>query len=318
MRRVVLFILAAWMIIAAGWSGEAQAQQANRVAQLTVDAAGVEIRRVNTDAWIPIRVESIVGVGDGIRTKAGGRASLRFFDGQIKVQIQPETEVKLDAFQGLLASFKIALSISKGFLRQSVGTSITKDNAKSFQLVTPAFSAYLLEGDSDTRVEVDSRSSVFTSSNGRLSVEGAKGVSSTVGRGEGVRAVPNEVISEVVPARSFASLDIALDGCPSSIALDNDVRLNVRLGAARSFQRIGGLDDKANLQVMGVAISGGWYRIRYRGGFGWIEVLKLPLPANCTDLRVFADKFGPENSAFYQDLSDVIKIEATPAATPGK
>jgi len=295
---------------------QAKADLPNRVGQLNVDFPGVEIRRTNTDTWIPIKVESIVGVGDGIRTKSSGRATIRFFDGLFKVQLSPDTEIALDTFNGLPESFTLAVSVKRGFVHQGSGRTFT--DLTAFQIVTPGFRASVLQGESDTRVEDNGRSAVITASGGHLSVNGTDKKPADIPGVSGVRAAVGEPVSEVVPARSFTALDIALDGCPSEVNVDGDTRLNVRLGADLGFQRIGGLDTRTAVQVMGLSNSGGWYRIRYRGGYGWIATQKLPLPTSCTDLRLFPDKFGPEDASLYKDLSDIIKIEPTAATTPAK
>jgi hypothetical protein len=134
----------------------------------------------------------------------------------------------------------------------------------------------------------------------------------TITEGQGVRAEANGPLSDVVTVNSFPRLDSALDGCPSAIQLTDDVRVNVRLGASRDFPRIGGLGDDTDIQAMGVVASGGWYRIKFKGGFGWIEVRALPLNRACAGLRIFPDNAGPEDVALYSDLTEQAELTATP------
>ena len=53
-----------------------RAQGNNLVASLTRSSGKVEVNRVDTDQWIAINAETLVGVGDSIRTDSAGIATI--------------------------------------------------------------------------------------------------------------------------------------------------------------------------------------------------------------------------------------------------
>jgi len=304
---VAIALLCAWSISAVSVS----AQETNLVGRLRANAPGVELRRVKTDAWVPINIESLIGVGDTVHTDARGQATLSFMDGTLTLQVLPNTELSLDAFSGKPDEYTLVLKGAAGFTRQR--TSKPLDDKTRFLVVTPGFEATIISGESNIRIEPNGRSAVLASTTGGVvAVRGKNSQAASVTHGTGLRAAPDAALSEVVAAVSFPTLDVALDGCPSTIILPGDMRQNVRMGASRDFPRVGWLDDNTPIQVMGVATSGGWYRVQYSGGFGWISATRLPLPANCIGLRVFPDKHGPEDKALYKDLPEPIQ-DAPPA-----
>ncbi|MCC7446565.1 MAG: SH3 domain-containing protein [Anaerolineae bacterium] len=289
------------------WSmSAASAQDTNLVGRLRANAPGVELRRVNTEVWVPINIESLIGVGDSVRTDAKGQATLSFMDGTLTLQALPNTELSLEAFSGKPDDYTLVIRGTAGFTRQR--TSKPLDDKTRFRFVTPGFEATIISGESETRIEPSGRATVLAATTGgQVSVRGKDEQTATVTRGTGLRAAAGAALSEVVAAVSFPTLDIALDGCPSTISLPGDMRQNVRLGASRDFPRVGSLDDNTAIQVLGVATSGGWYRIQFFGGFGWVNAARLPLPANCIGLRVFPDKHGPEDKALYKGLPEPIQ-----------
>jgi hypothetical protein len=286
----------------------------NNVAQLRVAGGVVEVQRINTAAWVPVRTESLVGVGDGIRTADGGRGTVSFLDGVLALDLSEQTEIVLEALSGDGTAFTTRLKVLRGFATYRTVRSLGE--AEQFIVVTPGFSAVVQQGGGTLRVEPSSRSALLLPTGGAATVKADAGTPVGVSEGQGVRSEPESAtapLSDVVNVNSFPRLDSALDGCPSVIRLADDVQLNVRLGPSRSFPRIGGLADGTDVQAMGVTNSSGWYRLKYKGGFGWIEVRTLPLARACAGLRVFPDGHGPENFAMFGDLTE--KIELTPTPT---
>ncbi len=276
----------------------APTRAANQVARLHVVAPGVEVQRLDTATWVPIRVESLVGVGDNIRTTDKGRATLDGFDGVLEVTIAPNSAMVLRVFSGDTQAFMFTVKLLSGFANYR--TRRILDGAAQFIFETPTFSGSLANGAVDLRVEADGRSAALLTAPGTVTLIGHDQNSVTLVPASGVRAQMGAPLSEDVHATSFVTLDSALDGCPSTLTLNGDVTLNVRLGPAASFDRVGGLDSNTPLRAMGVTNGGGWYRIRFLGGFGWIKVDRLPLNRSCAGLRHFPDKFGPEDHALYQ------------------
>jgi hypothetical protein len=280
----------------------ARAQGAvNLAARLRVLAPGVEVQRVRTSAWLPVRVETLVSVGDGVRTVGAGRAQIAFGDGVLLFTLQPQSTAYIAEAQIAGDVQTVGFRLESGFARQQ--TLRTLDAETRYYLRTPAFEGLLLAGQADFRVEADGRSAALLSEGAALKVQNGRGSADLTELRTGVRAATNEAFSDVVTATSFPALDIALDGCPSVIRFEGDYLLNVRLGASTDYPVVGAISNDTPIQAMGVAASGGWYRLRFSGGFAWVRVSRLPLPPECTALRIFPDAFGPEPLSAFTGLT---------------
>jgi hypothetical protein len=170
----------------------------------------------------------------------------------------------------------------------------------------------------DVRVEQSGRSAtivregaVRASSPGTAA--GSPSAEAEVPAGFGVRAELAAGLSEVVPATSFTDLDSALDGCSGVLTASTDVSINVRLGPATTFARVGRLDPGDPVQLIGLVESRSWYRIEFKGGFAWVAAPSITQGADCKSLRRFPDSQPAEDPARYSGLDADISLEATPA-----
>ena len=88
----------------------------------------------------------------------------------------------------------------------------------------------------------------------------------------------------------------------------DDVRLNVRLGPSRDAVRVGTVDAGEISRFMGTIDDGQWYRISFRGGFGWVLSSTFTLDSNCARLRVFPpDQL--EDASLYEFVGDPINFD---------
>ena len=141
----------------------------------------------------------------------------------------------------------------------------------------------------------------------------------------GIRAEVGATGSDVVRADNFEQLDAALDGCTATLSTNDDVRLNVRLGPNVEMPRVGTVDAVDVTNFLGINESGGWYRIAFRGGYGWVLSTNANIVGACAGLRTFPDQHGPEDSSLFEFIGDPIdatQLQApilpspTPEATP--
>ncbi|MEO0565206.1 MAG: SH3 domain-containing protein, partial [Chloroflexota bacterium] len=111
-------------------------------------------------------------------------------------------------------------------------------------------------------------------------------------------------------------LDAALDGCTAALSTVDDVRINVRTGASLDFPIAGSVfaDDVTNLK--GISEDGRWYRIDFRGGFGWVLSTNAEIQGQCAGLRSFEPAFGPEDATQYAFLGDPITLDDLQDAQP--
>lgn len=270
-------------------------------ATLEVLNPGVEVRRVNTVNWIAVKVEAIVGVGDVIRTDGTGKARITFFADGVATEIQPGSEFRIDRFEGNDNGFSLSASVLVGQALNRIQRVLDTDS--SYDIQTPGMELTVRGTEFAVRVEPSGRSAALVFEG--VTAASALGASADVASGYGVRTAVGDALSDVVQASTFEELDAALDGCTAQVQTEGDVRLNVRLGPSRDFPRVSTIDAAEISNLMGVNETGGWYRIEFRGGFGWVFASNVTLEAGCVGLRVFPDT-QTEDASLYSELGEKI------------
>lgn len=289
--------------------------QSEYAATLEVLAEGVEVQRAGTANPIQVKVEAIVGVGDIIHTDATGRARITFFSDGVDTELLPNTEYHITRFEGSGDSFNIAAEVVLGETVQRLGRLL--DTNSSYDVTTPSMALAARGTEFRIRVGDNGRAAMLVSDG---TVKANADSEADVPPGYGIRGDLDQPLSDVVQATSFEGLDAALDGCTGSITLNEDVSLNVRLGASLDFARIATLDAGEVNNLMGKSESGDWYRIPFRGGYGWILSLAVTVDEDCAGLRSFASGYGPEDISLYESLGNPVNpadLESllTPEAT---
>jgi hypothetical protein len=306
--RILTLIFGMTILLLSGSQTHAQSELA---AVLEVLAEGVEVKRVNTADWLPVRVEAIVGVGDSIRTDSTGRVRITYFADGTDTELLPNTEYVIDRFEGDTTSFDLSVTIRKGQTTQRLSRLL--DAASSYSIQTPAMELTARGTSFAIRVESAGRSAMLVSEG--LVAAAASDANAEVAPGFGVRA--DDTLSDVVLASTFEQLDAALDGCAAAIQTVDDVSINVRLGASLDYPRVGTLAATEITTLYGVTESGNWYRILFRSGYGWILSSSAQVDTACAGLRVFPESFGPEDPTLYTSLGDEVTLESLlPEATP--
>ncbi|MDZ4770216.1 MAG: SH3 domain-containing protein [Chloroflexota bacterium] len=291
------------------------AQGSDLAALLEVLDGTVEVRRVNTEQWIAVKIEAIVGVGDHIRTDATGRARITFFADGIETELLADTETRIDSFNGSEQTFNLNLAVVVGQTVQRIGRAL--DASSSYNVTTPGMSLAARGTLFEVRVEDDGRSAMLVRES---TVEASKdGENAAVTPGFGIRSEAETALSAVVAATTFEELYAALDGCPATLTTPDDVSLNVRLAPRLDAPRIGTIAAADVTELFGVTEAGEWYRLEFRGGFGWVLSSTSTIGTPCAGLRVFADNYLGEDTTLYSELGDVVQLEdlVTPEPTPG-
>jgi hypothetical protein len=287
-------------------------EQTQLAATLEVLKAGVEVKRVDTPNWIPVKLEAIVGVGDEIRTNATGSARITFFADGVDTDILPNTTYRIAEFKGSDESFTLSAEVLVGQTTQRLGR--TLDANSSYNITTPGMTLAARGTRFSVRVEDTGRA-------GMLVQEGT--VAATNDEAEasvppefGIRAVADEALSDVVRASTFDELDAALDGCSAQMGTFDDVRLNVRLGPDRTTARVGTLDPADLSTLVGINTNendkGAWYRVPFNGGYGWVLSSSAKIDTTCAGLREFAPDWR-EDASLYTALGETISLDVTPA-----
>jgi hypothetical protein len=282
----------------------------NLVGLMRVDAPGVEVRRVNTQQWVAVKTETLIAAGDSIRTTDKGRAIVTFFDGILSTSVQNSSEIRLNIFNGQADAFTAEVQVVRGFVDFSSQRTLTESAV--FRVVMPTFQVIIASGGLRTRVEESNRSAALNISNGQATAQWKDAPVVSLTQNTGVRLATEESAADVVPAVSFPTLDSAIDGCETQTTVEGDVLINVRDGAGLSYKAIGGIDGKSKVQAMGITGAGDWYRIRYGGAFGWINVSRLVLSNACAGLRRYNDGAGEAGATPAPQPA----LTGTPTATP--
>jgi hypothetical protein len=309
MTKQVLFMLGICLLLI---SSPAKSNAQNELAAtLEVLSPGVTVQRVNTSDPIAVSVEAIVGVGDVIRTDDTGQARITFFADGTDTELLPNTEYVIEAFTGDEENFSIAVQILAGETVQRLNRIL--DVNSSYEINTPGMALAARGTTFSIRVERGGRTGMLVSEG---TVEaGAEADTADVSANFGIRSEADGLLSDVVPATTFEELDAALDGCSASAVIQGDVRFNVRLGPSLEAQRVGTVDPSMIDRFIGTVEDGEWYRIAFRGGFGWVQIGGADISDTCAGLRIFtADQF--EDASAYAFIGDPIEIETEPTITP--
>jgi hypothetical protein len=290
-----------------------QDSPAELAATLEVLSPTVEVRRVNTANWIAVNVEAIVGVGDLIRTDETGRARITFFADGVDTELLPGTEYRIDRFEGEGDSFTLSASVLLGQSLQRIERLL--DANSSYDIETPGMELTVRGTQFQVRVETGGRSAALVYDGTAAASQQAD--TAEVPTGYGIRADVDGPLSDVVVASTFEELDAALDGCSVEVRTQDDVRLNVRIGPSLTLPRAGTVAGAEIPKFMGVSESGNWYRIEFRGAFGWVLATDVTLDPGCAGLRVFPDTYQ-EDPTLYEELGDIISLDdlLVPSPTP--
>jgi hypothetical protein len=254
---------------------------------LNVRYDGVQIRRANTEAWLPLGSGAVMpfGSGDSVRTDTTGRVSIRFAGGEVLVL--PETEFTLTRYapQETLGQVEWQASL--------IGVMVQRWNTHPLP--------YSLQMTDGTLIQAGEVSAVWS----------LPEQSDTIALhiGEGTAVIGQENLR--IPAASTAWLDpaapriVALDyplnaarleaellGCEAVIDTVGEIGVLVRRGIGRFNERLGLIPHGAIVNAMAINASGYWVRIQYRAGFSWI--VEDAVTMNCPDLPRVSDQTPPE------------------------
>lgn len=243
--------------------GPLRAQSQAAVIDIHYDT--VEIRRGGTDAWLPLRAGALapIGAGDRIRTNDAGRALITA--GGAASYLLPNTDYTLmdyadDAIHTRLHSGQVTHRIRE---------------AAAFTVETPTATFDLTPGP---------RLNVIMTARERgtdylLVAQGTARVGQReLTQGDALANTEDgpAYLRNVAPPLNPARVDGLLYGCAGTVETEGAGQdLNTRAGPSTDNPTLGLLVDGQAVQVMGLVASGGWYRVQFRGGFGWVTRLAV-------------------------------------------
>jgi hypothetical protein len=272
--------------------GLANAQGGKLAATIEVLEDGVEMLRVETSNWIKLSGGSVIGIGDTIRTDATGQARITFFDNGTDVDLLPGTTYRINDFEGTDVDYRLRVEIIVGETLQRINR--IANATPDYSIQTPSMTLAARGTVFAVRVLPAGRAAMLVREGGVNALNSALNDPRLVEPGFGVRADPDEPVSEAVPATTYDQIDSALDGCTVSVSFADDISVNVRQGPGRDFPQIGIIAPAEITRLFGETETNNWYRIAFEDGFAWVQLPTITLDAGCAGLRPYPDGISAE------------------------
>ncbi len=266
----------AGLLVLTGWTFPAEGY----AAVLVVTHDGVEVQRAHTQAWLPLAAGSSgpLGSGDRLRTDGEGRALLTYWAGA-QTLILPDSTFALDALEvNAGEGVRLAATLSGVAIH-----AIPAAPGLEFRFEMEGLTLTQAEGLFATWVDAGQPFGV-TVAEGQVSLASEQGpVELAAGQGFYSGA---EVI-DFDPPWNLARMQGIREGCAGLVDTDTDVPLRVRIGPGMGYVMMGVFGESQAVPIMGLNESGGWYRIQFLSGYGWM--LRLAIQTECQNLPVLPD-----------------------------
>lgn len=270
------------LVITLGLSFQRAEAQSARAMLMSVSYAGVEMRHVNTEAWLPLTAGAQLPIteGDAIRTRDGARARIALLDAG-EVLLLPFTTLEIDTLAGDDTG--------------QIDLQLRMNGVLVFDVQAPErFSRFSLLADALTVDRPASRFAVRAIANVPPSLIVADGEafgrvgdeSVTVEAGYGWRA-DHAPLPIDAPA-NFARLDAMLDGCPGVVDTIEDVDLRVRVGATTLYYPLGAFPEGSPVTLLGITEDRRYFRVQYLSAYGWVE--RLAVDTECANLPIYPNE----------------------------
>jgi len=274
-----LFILIVALVFSIGvFTVSAQQQIASLI---TITQPGLEIKRSATEDWVVVTMESIIGVGDRIRTNATGKAQVTLFNGNALIQLKPNTELSVNKMERTEQGFFIAFGLVNGALHQEL---LPVPNVYiGYEFTTPTTTIVTAGGSFDIWLDDSQNTNVLTT-DGVVYV-GTERVQ--LSASQGLRAESDGVVSEIIQADSVQQLGAGIDGIAARLITDGDIQLNIRQGPSARAELLGTVFPVEIDRVKGISQDGVWYRVRYGRGHGWVSKSGMRVEVDSQHLAVY-------------------------------
>jgi len=243
-------------------SSSAQQQIASLV---TVTQAGLEIQRTGTQDWVTVTRESLVGMGDRIRTDANGMAEVMLFSRSGLIELQPNTELSINRMERTEQGFLISFGLLTGKIHQTLLP--VPDVYIGYEFTTPTTSVVTAGGIFDVWLDDTQNTNVLTT-DGIVYVGSQR---TQLNAQQGLRAEAGNLLSEIITADSAEQLNAGIDGIPVAFITNGDIQLNIRQGPSAQTELLGTVFPGEVERVKGISQDGQWYRIKYGRGHGWVS-----------------------------------------------
>jgi hypothetical protein len=264
-------------------------------AALRIIFEGVEVRRSNTDAWLPLRAgaQMAFGIGDALRTDLTGRAWVEFEgaralvlpasiytirdlqpDGVINAEIGGRAIHQIDQ-NGIV--YRVFEPLTPGFNVRADSPALFATQARPFRSVPPLEA--LNRG-------APSVIAVAASAERPIQIMTFDRVEASFGAGEGVFS---PIFSAPAPPQRlpgllhFVEVEVASvpQGCGALARPTVSPRLNARIGPSEQYRALGTIDFGTPLRIVGRTEDGRRYRVAYYSAYAWVAADGVALDPAC-------------------------------------
>lgn len=292
-------MLCLWAVVSVQTLAQAQ-QPLAAVVEITY--AGVELKRVDTDEWLPLPVgaQAPFGEGDSLRTDRTGRALLNFGEAA-QTLLLPLGEYQLQMFEETDEQFTLNLRLING---RSIQQIIDPNLIRLYQLDLQHMTLGQPNGLFATQVQPDIASDVIVAQGGIQLNKGQESI--TLEAGSGLRA--GESLGEIVaitPPEGFPYLSVTFDTCRGLVkaTIPGETSVSVRLGPGEGYLNLGNIPNDTIVPIIGKADVGERLLTPYISTYGWLIPTGIVLQS-CDNLPLVpAEKqiiYGVVNPASFE------------------
>ncbi len=297
-------LLAVALLVVGVFPAPALLAQDAYAAALRVLHVGVEVRRAQTDTWLPLRqdAQTTFGAGDQVRTNAAGRAWIAFEDSAV-VLVMPHTVYELTAFAVSGQQIeRLHARLAGRLIQRTAGTIADYRLETARAIVERPAALFIVQTQGDDIL-------YLISARGESRVE-TQGQVITVAARQGLRAVGtlDERRTMTEPLR-LSDLSVPADACQGLVRASPEPGVEIRTGPAEDYRSVGGLPNGLTIPLLGISEGGSRYLTPFNSGFGW--VLITGIQRNCETLPAV-----PLDAVF--PLGGVVNVQADeqPLLTP--
>lgn len=275
------------MLIALAWLVQADnvmAQQ--RAVVLSVRYGVVEMQRVGTRDWLPLRAGAVLPIvaGDSVRTGRNGRVHFDLRNGTELAMLQ-DSRLTLVTYGDIdnERSFEADVEgITVWRVQDPSGFTGFTIRATDFTLTQAAehFAVWSLPEQHDTLAVAEGEA---------IAQVGTE--TYTLPQGQALWAdLDNPQQIELEAPLNAARLEARLLGCRGIIETSQLRGVNVRRGIGQQQERLGLIPNQSEVYVLARNQANFWLRVQYLSAFSWIvkEAVRFD-EANCPNLRVLPD-----------------------------
>lgn len=283
--------------------------QENISVVIDVRFEGVEIRRDNSDLWLPLPRGAIafIGAGDTIRTDDEGRVDI-LFDENAHMLLLSNSDFTVTVFQ--IDDDRLLL---EGMLNGTATLEVASDdvfdsfnfNLNDLAVIDPAtLMSFWSFAEATDAVTVAQGNAIVNFDNNEILVMAESGFFAD---GTLTEAIPFK------PEWSAAALESILYGCEGIVQTASGSPLLVRTGPGRGFQAMGTLDVSRIVQLLSTTETTGWTRIQFLSGFGWIQ--SSAINSECINLPTLPDDTPEERFITIINVRDDERVLLEPFFT---